>query len=248
MASLGGDGVRGLLLDVEGTTTPVSFVYDVLFPYARAHVRDFLRRAADQPGIRDDVAQLYKEHKTDESQGVAVPAWDATRPESVLESAAAYALFLMAADRKATGLKSLQGRIWKEGYGSGALRGQVYPDVPPAFARWRRQGRAIAVFSSGSVLAQQLLFSTTPAGDLTRHIQAHFDTGVGSKREAASYGLIARKLGRAPEQVLFLSDTTAELDAARGSGLLTALCAREGEPPASSHAVVRTFDPVCPDP
>jgi enolase-phosphatase E1 len=162
VSSLGGDGVRGLLLDVEGTTTPVSFVYDVLFPYARAHVRDFLRRAVDHPAVRDDVAQLYKEHKTDKSQGIAVPEWDATSPDSVLESAVAYALFLMASDRKATGLKSLQGQIWREGYESGALRGQVYPDVPPAFARWRRQGRTIAVFSSGSVLAQKLLFPPRP--------------------------------------------------------------------------------------
>jgi enolase-phosphatase E1 len=247
VASLGGDRVRGLLLDVEGTTTPVSFVYDVLFPYARAHVREFLRRAVDQPAVRDDVAQLYKEHKTDKSQGIAVPEWDATSPDSVLESAAAYALFLMAADRKATGLKSLQGQIWREGYASGAIRGQVYPDVPPAFARWQRQGRTIAVFSSGSVLAQRLLFSTTPAGDLTGHIRAHFDTSVGAKREAASYGRIVGEMGLVPEQVLFLSDTPAELDAARAAGLGTALCVREGDPPAApSHPVVRTFETVCP--
>lgn len=248
MSSLVGDGVRGLLLDVEGTTTPVSFVYDVLFPYARAHVRDFLRRHIGDYALGDDLAQLYREYRTDKSQGIAVPEWDVTLPDAVLESAATYALFLMASDRKATGLKSLQGRIWQEGYDSGAIRGQVYPDVPPAFERWRRQGRTIAVFSSGSVLAQKLLFSTTPAGDLTGHIRAHFDTTVGSKREAASYGRIAREMGLAAGQVLFLSDTPAELDAARKAGLSTALCVREGGSAASSDAVVRTFDPVCPEP
>jgi enolase-phosphatase E1 len=179
--------------------------------------------------------------------GVAVPEWDPER-QAPLDSAAAYALFLMDGDRKAMGLKSLQGRIWKEGYAAGALRGQVYADVPPAFERWRRQGRAIAVFSSGSVLAQKLLFATTAAGDLTRYIQAHFDTAVGSKREATSYGLIARELGRAPAQVLFVSDTAAELDAARLAGMATALCAREGAPPSPAHPVIATFDTVCPEP
>jgi enolase-phosphatase E1 len=247
VAAKDGAGVRGLLLDIEGTTTPVSFVYDVLFPYARAHVHDFLRRHADEPTVRGDVAQLRNEHRTDQSQGIAVPAWDETSPDAVVESATAYALSLMASDRKATGLKSLQGRIWQGGFESGALRGQVYPDVPPAFERWRRQGRLLAVFSSGSVLAQKQIFSTTPEGDLTRHIHAHFDTNVGSKREASSYTRIARELGLQAAEVLFLSDTPAELDAARAAGLGTTLIARDREAGPSSHAAARTFDPVCPD-
>jgi enolase-phosphatase E1 len=248
VAALDGTGVRALLLDIEGTTTPVSFVYDGLFPYARTHVRDFLQRHVDEAAVRDDVAQLRKEYRTDESQGISLPGWDETSREAVVESATAYALTLMASDRKATGLKSLQGRIWQEGYESGALRGQVYPDVPPAFERWRRQGRTIAIFSSGSVLAQKQIFSTTPVGDLTRHIRAHFDTTVGPKREPSSYGRIAREMGFPAAEVLFLSDTPAELDAAREAGLGTVMCAREATPPASAHPVVRTFDPVCPDP
>ena len=218
---------RGILLDIEGTTTPITFVYDVLFPYARAHVRDVLRLHAGEPAVREDIAQLRKEYRTDQSQGIAVPAWDETSAGTVVESAAAYALSLMASDRKATGLKSLQGRVWQQGYASGELRGQVYPDVPPAFERWRRQGRTIAVFSSGSVLAQKQIFSTTPDGDLTRHIQAHFDTTVGSKREPSSYSRIAREMGLAAGEVLFLSDTPAELDAAREAVLGTALISRE---------------------
>jgi len=242
----GGEAVSAVLLDVEGTTTPVTFVYEVLFPYARARVRDFLQRHWEDPGVGEDVAQLRNEHRTDKSQGVDVPEWD-DAPGTTLESAVAYVLFLMDGDRKATGLKALQGRIWEEGYGSGAVHGEVYPDVPPAFARWERQGRTVAIFSSGSVLAQKLLFATTPAGDLTRHIRVYFDTTTGAKREAASYRRIARELGLEPARVLFLSDTAAELDAARGAGLGTALCVREGEPPAvPSHPVVRTFDTVCP--
>ena len=118
--------------------------------------------------------------RRDRARGVAVPEWRGDTPEGSLESATAYALFLLDDDRKATGLKSLQGRIWQEGFAAGSLRGQVYPDVPAAFERWRRQGRQVAIFSSGSVLAQRLLFATTPAGDLTPYIGAHFDTTTGS--------------------------------------------------------------------
>lgn len=246
MASLDGAGVDAILLDVEGTTTPVAFVYEVLFPYARAHVREFLERHRDDHEVRDDLAFLGKEYRTDQGQGIAVPEWDDTRPEAALESAAAYALFLMDGDRKATRLKSLQGRIWQEGYASGALRGQVYPDVPPALERWSRQGRAIALFSSGSVLAQKLLFATTPAGDLTRHIRAHFDTTTGSKRDATTYARIARELDVAPSRILFLSDTPAELEAALGAGLGVAQCVRDGAAPASPYPAIRTFDAVCP--
>jgi enolase-phosphatase E1 len=247
VASLDGVGVEAVLLDVEGTTTPVAFVYEVLFPHARAHMREFLRRhGRDDPAARADIDQLRREHRTDQGQGIAVPAWDDSRPEATVESAAEYALFLMDGDRKATGLKGLQGRIWQEGYTSGALRGQVYPDVPPAFARWGRQGRAVAIFSSGSMLAQRLLFATTPGGDLTPHIRAHFDTTTGSKREAATYARIAQELGVAPGAILFLSDTAAELDAAREGGMAVALCARDGAPAASPYPVVHTFDAVCP--
>jgi enolase-phosphatase E1 len=246
VASLDGAGVDAVLLDIEGTTTPVAFVYEVLFPYARAHIRDFLERHRDDHAVRDDLAYLFKEYRTDQGQAVAVPEWRHDSPEEWLNSAAAYALFLMDGDRKATGLKSLQGRIWQEGYASGALHGQVYPDVPPALERWHGQGRTIAVFSSGSVLAQKLLFATTPAGDLTRHIRAHFDTTTGSKRDATTYARIARELGLAASRVLFLSDTPAELEAALGAGMGVAHCARDGAAPASPYPVVRTFDDVCP--
>jgi enolase-phosphatase E1 len=148
-------------------------------------------------------------------------------------------------DRKSTALKSLQGRIWEEGYRAGQLRGQVYPDVPRAFARWRAQGRDLAIFSSGSVLAQRLLFSGSEAGDLTQAIRAFFDTTTGAKSDPESYRKIAAALGQAPAAVLFLSDVTAELDAARGAGMATRLCVREGNAPeAADHPVVRTFDGV----
>jgi enolase-phosphatase E1 len=235
-------GVRVLLLDVEGTTTAVSFVYDVLFPYARAHLREFLQAAPDDPATRDDVAALLAERQAENEAGA--PPWPAAGPGETL-AAAAYAEWLMDRDRKSTALKSLQGRIWKGGYRSGALESHVYADVRPALERWRAQGRSVAIFSSGSVLAQRLLFENTAEGDLTPLIHGYFDTTTGPKGAADSYRRIAEALGVAPAAVLFVSDVPAELDAARGAGMSTALCVRDGgAPPATDHPVRRTFDEI----
>ena len=234
--------VRAILLDIEGTTTPVDFVTRILFPYARERVAEFLTRRGAEPDVRADIAGLRAEREADERAGASPPLW---REDAPTDSAAAYVRWLMDRDRKSTALKSLQGRIWEEGYRAGHLRGQVYPDVPRAFARWRAQGRDLAIFSSGSVLAQKLLFSGSEAGDLTPAIRAFFDTTTGAKGDPESYGKIAAALGQAPAAVRFLSDVSAELDAARGAGMATGLCVRGGHaPPASHHPVVRTFDEV----
>jgi enolase-phosphatase E1 len=232
--------VRAILLDIEGTTTPIDFVTRVLFPYARERVKDFLLRRASE--VRDDLARLFSEHEADERGGQPPPPWRAGSPAETIDSATAYVHWLMDRDRKSTALKALQGRIWEEGYQAGYLRGQVYPDVPRAFARWRAQGRDLAIFSSGSVLAQKLLFSRSEAGDLTPFLRAYFDTTTGAKGDPESYGKIAARLGQAPAAVLFLSDITAELDAARHAGMSTALCVRAGEASAADHPVVRSFD------
>jgi enolase-phosphatase E1 len=235
--------IRAVLLDIEGTTTPVDFVTRVLFPYARERARDFLVQRASE--VRDDLALLFSEHETDERAGQAPPPWRGDSPAATIDSAAAYVHWLMDQDRKSTGLKSLQGRIWEEGYRAGHLQGQVYPDVPRAVARWRAQGREIAIFSSGSVLAQKLLFSRSEAGDLTPYLRAYFDTTTGAKADPESYRKIARALRQEPPAVLFLSDVTAELDAAGTAGMATGLCVRSGEAPTSpAHPVIRTFDDV----
>jgi enolase-phosphatase E1 len=147
-------------------------------------------------------------------------------------------------DRKSTGLKSLQGKIWAQGYREGDLRGEVFPDVPPALERWHRQGIDVAIFSSGSVQAQRNLFASTSAGDLTRLIRAYFDTTTGPKAVSHSYATIAAALGRSPADVLFLSDVATELDAARAAGMRTALCVRApgSAPPAGAHPVFHAFD------
>jgi enolase-phosphatase E1 len=230
-------GVRGVVLDIEGTTTPLSFVTGTLFPYARAHAGDFLNRRGTDDGVRGDLALLRAERAADPAaKGIAEPG----------DHDLAYLHFLMDQDRKSTALKALQGRIWDEGFRAGTLRGEVYPDVPPAFRRWRAQGRRLAIFSSGSVLAQKLLFGSTAEGDLCPFLEAYFDTTTGPKKEPESYRRIAEALALGTSALLFLSDVAEELDAARAAGLGTALCVRQGEPPRTAHPVATTFDAVCP--
>lgn len=199
-------------------------------------MRGFLDQHAADPDVRADIARLREEYGAEAPQQPGLPPW----------SVAEYVHWLMDRDRKSTGLKSLQGRIWAAGYRAGDLLGQVYPDVPPAFARWRGQGRDIAIFSSGSVQAQRNLFANTTAGDLTPFIRGYFDTTTGPKTAAQSYQRIAAALERSPSEILFLSDVSAELDAARLAGMRTALCVRTGEVPGSpgEHSIVRTFDEV----
>lgn len=242
--------IRAILLDIEGTTTPVTFVYDVLFPYARARLREFLHRHGSEPGIVEDMRALREKRAREAADA---PAWKDDSPGAFVESAAAFALWLMDGDRKSTPLKSLQGKIWEAGYRAGALRGEVYRDVPPALAHWRKQGRRIAIFSSGSVLAQKLLFAHSTAGDLTPLLDAHFDTSTGPKREAESYGRIAAALTLPPAKILFVSDVTAELDAAHEAGMTSVLCVRPAKSPRAqaspaespSHPVIHTFDELC---
>jgi enolase-phosphatase E1 len=215
-----------VLLDIEGTTTPIEFVHQTLFGYARTRVKDFLERHWNDPEVRADVARLGTEHAED--------------PAAVV----AQVHRLMDRDEKSTGLKSLQGKIWEEGYRAGDLKAEVYPDVPPALERWRREGIDIAIFSSGSIQAQRSLFGNTAAGDLTHFIRAYFDTTSGPKTAPQSYARIAVILERSPSEVLFLSDVGAELDAAERAGLQTVLCLRTpgSAPPAGPRPVIRTFD------
>jgi len=206
----------------------------------------FLERHGAEPDVRADVAALHAEHAAEPPPPghPAPPPW-----RDDIASVVAYVHWLMDRDRKSTGLKSLQGKIWDAAYRAGDVRGQVYADVAPALARWQGHGRDIAIFSSGSVQAQQGLFAHSTAGDLRPFIRAYFDTTTGPKTAGRSYERIAAALERSPAQVLFLSDVGAELDAARGAGLHTRLCVRPPAPvpPTSGHPVIRTFDEVLGD-
>jgi len=233
-----------ILLDIEGTTTPIDFVYKTLFPFARARVKDFLSRNFDALEIQTDLAQLRAEHSADVSQGLNPPALECESSVERLESTVAYIHWLMDRDRKSTPLKSIQGRIWQEGYRAGELLGQVFDDAPPAFARWRRQNKLICIYSSGSALAQKLLFAHTTAGDLSDYICRYFDTTIGHKIDPDSYRRIAEELRLAPAEAVFISDAVAELDAARAAGMETVLALRPGNHPVEfpiTHPTVESF-------
>ncbi len=245
----GGHALDVIVLDIEGTTTPIDFVYNVLFPYARAHVAEYLRLEGQSEACRAAIALLAEERAKDVAKDVVQgfsPAEIVAKGFSPAEIVA-YIHWLMDRDRKSPGLKALQGLIWQEGYRSGELRGQVYGEVPAALEGWRSSGRRVCIYSSGSVLAQQLLFQTTAAGDLTRFLSGYFDTAVGPKTSSDSYRRIVETLGVAPDRALFVSDVVDELDAARTAGMRTALCVRApASPPADAgaHPVVRSFDEI----
>lgn len=229
--------MKAILLDIEGTTTPIDFVHRVLFPYSRERVGRFV--ATHFGELRHEIEQLVDEAGHDGSYTMPM---DPLEPGSV----AAYLKHLIDADKKSTPLKSIQGKIWQEGYEAGELKSIVYDDVPPAFERWRARGIAIAIYSSGSELAQRLLFRHTDHGDLTPLIAAHFDTNVGGKREPHSYAAIARELSLSPSDILFVSDIREELDAARSANMLTLLCVRDSNAATESgqHRRVESFDEI----
>jgi enolase-phosphatase E1 len=211
--------VSAVLLDIEGTTTSIAFVYETLFPYAAAQVESWLRERANEPATAAAIALILR---------------DATAAEASLPPAAGALAVVrrhMAGDVKATGLKQLQGLLWEHGYRSGAIHGHVYADVPTCFATWRAAKRTIAIYSSGSVLAQKLIFGFSVAGDLTPHISAYFDTTTGPKREAASYTTIAAKLGLRPAEITFCTDQPGEAEAAAAAGLTAIVIMRPGNAP-----------------
>jgi enolase-phosphatase E1 len=210
---------RGILLDVEGTTSSISFVYDVLFEHARRNVASFLAARRDDPHVRDAGLAL--------ARSLGLPD-DMLATDAGLTRLALGAIDLMNRDVKDTALKTLQGMIWRGGYESGEIVAHVFDDVPPAVAGWADSGLDVRIYSSGSIEAQRLFFAHTAAGDLTPHLRGHYDTTTGPKREAASYAAIAADMGLEPRRILFVSDVGAELDAARTAGMATALAVRPG--------------------
>ena len=232
-----------VLLDIEGTTTPMAFVYDVLFPFARTGLEGYLRQRARDPQLRETLGPLRAEWQEDAQRGEAPPAWDERAPMS----AAAYLFWLMDRDRKSPTLKRIQGEIWETGFRAGTLRGEMFPDVAPALARWRESRVDVAIYSSGSVLAQRLMFGASTAGDLTPFISSFFDTAVGPKRSPESYRRIAGATRRSPGQILFVSDVPEELDAASADGCQILLAVRPGNRPVEGPEAldeISSFDEI----
>lgn len=227
-----------ILTDIEGTTGSISFVRDVLFPYARAALPGFVRARGDEPKVRALLDQVATEHGAMCDDAMIVETLQGWIDQ----------------DRKHTVLKALQGMIWEDGYRDGDFTAHIYPDVAPALQAWHAAGHALSVYSSGSVPAQKLFFGHSDAGDLLPLFDHFFDTEVGHKRDADSYRLIADRLGRSPGHIVFLSDVIAELDAARKAGMRTVLLDRREDYPeprrgeaANGHARVESFAEIDPD-
>lgn len=213
---------KAILLDIEGTTTPIDFVHQTLFPFAKEKIGAFVEQNFSE--IQTEIAQIEREYHKDFQNQIYGRNFRPNVPETIAD----YLKFLIDIDRKSTPLKTLQGKIWQAGYASGELVSVVFPDVPAAFENWKSAGKTIAIYSSGSVLAQRLLFEFTDHGDLTPFISNYFDTGIGHKKEPESYRKIAETLSFPPVENFFVSDVVAELDAAQAAGFRTILSLREG--------------------
>jgi enolase-phosphatase E1 len=217
--------VRTVLCDIEGTTSSLSFVHDVLFPLSYDRMEDFIKENWNSDLIHQEIHQIKSED-----------------PDEVVRTLRSW----IKEDRKEGALKSIQGKIWKDAFESGKIRGHVYGDVPPNFREWLNSGIQICIFSSGSIEAQKLLFRYSEAGDLSQFISCYFDTTTGPKRESSSYKKIASELSVPAANILFLSDVQSELDAARNAGMQTTQLLRELATPKnfSGHPIVNSFDEI----
>lgn len=220
--------IKAILTDIEGTTSSISFVKDVLFPYARERMQDFVTANLDDPAVRQALDDV------DNQVGRLLHVDDAI----------AQLIAWIDEDRKITPLKALQGLIWEAGYQDGDFHGHIYPDVVTHLRNWQAAGLDLYVYSSGSVYAQKLLFGHTEYGDLTPLFRGYFDTQVGAKSETASYQRIQQKIGLPAEQILFLSDIPAELDAARAAGMQTVQLVRDADTPPSTHTIAHDFSEI----
>lgn len=222
---------RAIVTDIEGTTSSIDFVKNVLFPFARERLPAFIETHADQPEVQHWLHEAAREARYVE----------ASRSE-VIDLLIGW----IDADRKATPLKALQGLIWADGYASGAYRAHLYPEVADRLRQWHGQGLPLYVYSSGSVAAQKLFFRYSEAGDLSSFFSGYFDTQTGPKREFESYVRIAQAIGLPPAEILFLSDIPQELDAATSAGLRTTLVCRAPVPcpPDTGHPCVPDFDAI----
>ncbi|MCR4346382.1 MAG: acireductone synthase [Sulfuricaulis sp.] len=204
---------KAILTDIEGTTSSLSFVKDVLFPYARERMAEFVRTHATEPTVQRELEEVGRISGKNLSE------------MEVIEQLIRW----IDEDKKITPLKSLQGMIWQDGYKKGHFKGHMYEDAVRHLKKWKRAGLRLYVFSSGSVQAQKLLFAHTEYGDLTPLFSGYFDTTVGNKREIGAYQKISEKIGLPAGNILFLSDIAEELDAARGAGMQTVLLLRDGK-------------------
>ncbi|MDX1397036.1 MAG: acireductone synthase [Oceanospirillum sp.] len=222
------DGIKAIITDIEGTTGSIDFVHQVLFPYAKEHLPEFVRQNAEKPEVAEQLEAARQEM---------------ARPHADAEAIIAQLLQWIADDKKVTPLKALQGLVWEAGYSSGDYTGHVYPDAYESLKAWKERVR-LFIYSSGSVYAQKLLFGFSDFGDLTPWFEGYFDTKVGGKREQASYQNIQSRIGLPAEQLLFLSDVVEELDAAKAAGFQTVQLVRTEGMITGDHPQVSGFSQI----
>ena len=239
--------ISHILLDIEGTTCPVSFVTNTLFPYAQTELKNFLEIHRNNPSINQLIKNADEEWRQDNDEHSAIlrrQQDESQRPTHL--KIEAYLQLLITADKKSTVLKDIQGKIWREGYTTGKISSEVYEDAHESLKRWYKQGFRLAVYSSGSVEAQHLLYKYTNKGDLEYLFSHWFDTHIGNKKEQISYTTIASAMACKPQNILFISDNSDECDAAKRASLRTLYSLRKGNPQqdAKNHPIISNLGDV----
>jgi enolase-phosphatase E1 len=223
---------RCVLLDIEGTVSDIQFVYDVMFPFARDRMHAFLLENWHEAEVQQAIGQIIVDAKVDSAEAWLGPEWSLPPGDANLNAAADIVhrqlQDLMSKDSKSTGLKQIQGLVWKSGFEAGQLRAELFPDVLPSLQAWYESGLDIRIYSSGSILAQKLFFAYTTQGDLTRYLSGHYDTTIGPKKESASYVRIASDSQFSPSEIIFVTDVYAEVVAAKQAGLQAVASVRPG--------------------
>ena len=228
-----------VLLDIEGTTSAIDFVHTTMFDYARNNLEDFLVSSFE---TKETIETLEVFAQDEKQPSLAAFLVGTSSKAEKIDRIVNLASKRMKEDSKATGLKALQGLVWRKGFNNGELKGHIYNDVPDAFNRWKKSGITIAIYSSGSILAQKIYFANTIFGNLGTLISNHFDTTSGPKRISSSYENITNILNAKAGDILFLSDVTEELDAAKAAGMATGLLIRPGNKPAGNNDHIAYHD------
>ncbi|KAN0034685.1 hypothetical protein ACTFIV_001217 [Dictyostelium citrinum] len=249
--------IHTVILDIEGTTTPISFVHDVLFPYIRDNLVKHMNQKWGSEELKQDIKELYKLYLEDKKASELVvnnqfntpeilnPDDESTDKEKLIESVIRNVIYQMDNDRKSTPLKQLQGHMWLEGYEKELVKGVVFPEVPKAFENWKLNHIDVYIYSSGSIAAQKLLFNYSNYGSLLPYIKGHFDTTIGGKLHSSSYEKILSTINNgSPNNYLFVTDSILEAKAAREAGLNVCLSIRDGNPPIVDRQLLSTFDQV----
>ena len=236
-----------LLLDIEGTTCPVSFVSDVLFPFAKQELSHYIKQHWDKSPHNKPIQAAKKEWLDDHSpESMQIKQQVMKGETEEIEGLIQYLKHLIGIDKKSTALKDLQGKIWEHGYNNEDLKSQLFPETAECLREWREQGITLSVYSSGSIQAQKLLYRHSDAGDLEKLFSHWFDTHTGPKKSKGSYTTIAKQLHSAPDKIWFVSDNGAECDSARSAGMHTLFSLREGNPDRDprDHTVVQSLREV----